>query len=353
MTLTALPPHEIALLLSGSAYLGWTEIEIDRGIDAACGTFDLQLTAREGTGLPEFPIRAGSACQIVLGGKPLITGYVDRVSRRIDKETRSLQVSGRDKACDLVDCSALNSPGSWRNARLEVIARALAEPFGVALTFTADTGKPLARFALQPGETAFAAIERLCRYRGLIAFSDGNGGLTIGNPAAGAIGAARCGAVTEGDNLLSLESEHDLSQVYSSYVIKGQASGSDKAHGKPVAQVKGEAADAAMPRPRSLLIVGEEQSDAKSLATRAKWEAQTRAARALRHTASVPGWFASGEVWQPGSRTRLTAPSHAADTDLLIERVRLMRSSEGGTTSELTLVPAEAWAQLAEEEPRT
>jgi len=345
-TFTSLPGHEIALVIDGQAYLGWTELTVDRGIDSLCGGFELTLTAREATALPDFPISAGAACAIALNGSALITGYIDRVTRSLDASSRGLQVSGRDKAADLVDCSALNSPGSWANATLETIARALADPFGVTLTFNTATGKALTKFALQQGETAFAAIERLCRYRGLIAWSDGNGGVTIGNPDAN----QRCGAVIEGDNLLKIESEHDVSQRFSSYVIKGQASGSDHANGKPVAQVKGSADDSAIARYRPLLVIGEEQSDANSLTVRAAWEAQTRAGRSHRHNVTVPGWFAGAEVWQPGARTRVLVPSHGLDTDLLIERVRLTRDASGGTVSELVLVSPQAWLQLAESE---
>lgn len=345
---TALPRHEISLVIGGEAFLGWTALSIDRGIDTLCGAFELELATRDGTGLPELPIADGAACAIVLGGAPLITGYVDRITRVLEKEGRSLRIGGRDKACDLVDCSAMNSPGSWRGLKLEAIANTLAEPFGIAVTIAADTGKPLVKFALQPGETAFAAIERLCRYRGLIAFSDGRGGVTIGNPDSG----LRCGAVIEGENVLSIETERDFSGRFSSYTVKGQASATDAAAGAVVAQVKGMASDAGVRRYRPLLIIGEEQSDASSLTLRAAWEAQTRAGRAIRHTVTVPGWFADGAglVWQPGARTRAVVHSHGLDGDLLIERVSLRRDNESGTVSELTLVPPEAWAQLAESE---
>ncbi len=351
----SLPRHEIALVLDGKAYLGWTALAIDRGIDTLTGSFELELTAKEKTGLPDFPVKAGDACEVALGGKALITGYVDAVSRSLAAEDRTLRVTGRDKAADLVDCSALNQPGSWRNAKLETIAKELAQPFGIALKFTGDTGGALKRFAIQPGETAWAAIERVARYRGLIAFSDGQGGVTVGNPDSG----RRAGRIAQGLNLLSIESGDNQAERFSVYVLKGQASGDDETNGKAVAQIKGEARDSGVKRHRPLLIVGEEQSDAASLEKRAKWEAVTRAARGETHSVSVPGWFggddvgsAAGPVWEPGARAELDVPSHKLSGDRLIERVRLVRD-DGGTRSELTLVPPEAWTQLAEPEPKT
>ena len=347
----ALPRHDVALVIGGTGYLGWTEVSIERSIDALVGSFTLTLAAKDATDAADFIIKAGDACQIVLGGKPLITGWVDKVDRDIDAETRSLTVTGRDKACDLVDCSAINKPGSWRNVTLTKIAQELAKPFGVSIAVTGDVGKPLSRFALQQGETAFAAIERLARYRGLIAFSDGRGGVIIGNPDSG----QKIGGLREGRNVLKATTSVDHTQLFSQYLVKGQASGSDERHGKTVAQVKGEASDSAVTRYRPLLIVGEEQSDSANLKKRAAWEKQTRAGRAESSQITVPSWFTdtsgSGAVWEPGKRADCQLPSNGVSGERLIERVVLTRTAEDGTRSEITAVPPDAWAQLAESEP--
>lgn len=348
----ALPRHDVALVVAGQAYTGWTALTIELGIDRLVGTFALELASRERTGADDWQIAAGDECQIVLGGQALITGYVDSVTRTLDSDQRSLAIAGRDKACDLVDCAALNKPGSWRVVKLEKIAAELAAPFGVAITFTGDSGKPLSRFALQQGETAWAAIERAARYRGLIAFSDGRGGVVVGNPDSG----QRSGRIAEGQNLLSISLDTDNSERFSQYVVKGQASGSDQRHGKVVAQIKGEASDAGIKRYRPMLVVGEEQSDAASLKKRADWEATVRAARAEKITARVPGWFAgngsaNGPVWQPGARAECAVPSVKLAGDRLIESLRLSRDADG-TRTELVLVPPAAWTQLAQNEKK-
>ncbi len=349
---TALPRHDVALLVAGQAYLGWTALTIELGIDRLIGSFSLELASRDRTAAQDWAVAAGDDCQIVLGGKALITGYVDSVSRGLEAEQHTLTVAGRDKACDLVDCAALNKPGSWRNVTLEKIAGELAAPFGVSIQFTSGSGKPLARFALQQGETAWAAIERAARYRGLIAFSDGQGGIKIGNPDSG----IRSGRIAEGNNLLSITAEVDHSQRFSQYVVKGQSSGTDDRHGKVVAQIKGEANDAGVTRYRPMMVIGEEQSDAASLKKRANWEATVRAARAEKATVSVPGWFAgdgsaNGPVWEPGARADCDAPSVKISGDRLIESLRLSRDDQG-TRTELVLVAPAAWTQLAEPEPK-
>ena len=77
-----------------------------------------------------------------------------------DRGAHTIAVRGRDATGDLVDCSAASKPGEWKDARLEEIASALCEPFGIRVTREVDTGAPFARFRIEEGESVFEAIER-------------------------------------------------------------------------------------------------------------------------------------------------------------------------------------------------
>lgn len=350
--MSTLSRNDVALWLDGNGWSGWSEVVIDRGIDAVAGGFSLKVTDRTETGGPISVIAAGASCRVSIGSQTLITGFIDTVNRSIDSESRAIEVQGRDLAGDLVDCSAMASPGMWRDQKLEVIAREIAAPFGIGIVVTADTGKPFARFAIQQGETAWTAIERMARYRGVIAWSLGDGSIRIGNPDTGKV----AGQIIQGENVLSAASSDDQGERFSDYTVKGQASGNDHRSGRAAAQVVARAQDSGIKRHRPLLVIAEEQADTASLWARAAWEAQTRAARGQKLQVTVPGWFAGndqdGPIWQPGSRAYVRIPGCNVDRALLIERVRLSRDAEGGTTSELVLAPPEAWAQLAEPEPK-
>lgn len=345
--MSVLPAHEVALEIGGLGYLGWTEIAVERSINAMSGSFDLTLASKEKTGAQDWPIEDGAMCRVLLGSEVLVTGYVDAVSRSIRESDRVLRVRGRDKAADLIDCSALNAPGSWSGKSLETIAKALLAPFDIALKIEGDVGSSFTKFALQPGESVFAAVDRLAHYRGLVAWSSGDGMLRIGNPDTG----ARTGRIVEGINVMDADASRDMSERYSQYVIKGQASGSDTRSGKTVAQIKGEASDGGVSRYRPLLVIAGEQSDKTTLGKRAAWEASVRYGRARPVHVTVPGWLTDdGTVWAPGARAACKIPSCKIDDDMLVERVRTVRNSDDGTVTYLDLVPPEAWTQLAESE---
>ncbi len=337
---------EVTLTIDGKRHVGWTAARIHRSLDAMTGAFELSLTRRERTEDEPRTIAAGAACTLSVDGETLISGWIDRVSPSRAKDSHSIAVTGRDRAADLVDCSAIASPGSWRNASMESIVRALVQPFGLAVHFTASTGRPIRKFAIQPGETVQAAIERLCRFRGLIYFSRADGSIEIGSPATG----ASIGRLIEGDNILEISADHDVSDRFGTYLVKGQAHGDDEANGRAVAQIKAQAKDAAVTRYRPLLIVAEDQGDKAALEKRAAWEANVRAAKGQTANVTVQGWTGpDGAIWRPNSRVDLSSPATYIESTMLIVAVDLMRD-EQGTVAILTLNRPEAWQQLAEPE---
>lgn len=351
MTITSntLPGLDIQLEVDGIAYSGWTSVEIERGIDQIAGSFSLTLASRERTVAEDWPIADGAECRVTLAGEVLITGFVDRLTRFLDPEARGIEIGGRDRTCDLVDCSSVHSPGSWVNRRLEEIAAELTEPFGIDIDLMGQsTGAPFAKFALQQGETVFNAIERMARYRGLVAWSIGDGTVRIGNPDSGDL----LGYFNEGANVVAASGSRQSRDRYSDYIVKGQASGSDDRNGAAVAQVIAQARDEGVSRYRPLVIIGEEQSDRASLEQRARWEAAVRAGRATPAQIVTPGWLdAFGSPLAIGLRARCDVPSADITGELLVERVAFSRDAENGTQTTLDLVPPEAWTRLPEPEP--
>jgi prophage tail gpP-like protein len=333
----------VTLAIDGQRYEGWKAVRITRAIDTLSGDFSLQLTDRERQGADRLKLRAGSACEVQVDGETLITGFIDRVIASIDGGSHSLSIDGRDKSADLIDCSAVPKFSSWVNVPLETIASQIAAPFGITITARASTKPAIRRFALQQGESVFAAIDRLCRYRGLLAVSTADGMIELVTPMQGTASMR----IEEGENALALSITHDVSERFSEYLLKGQSSGDDMLSGKAAAGPSGKASDPGVKRYRPLLLIGEEQSDADGLARRAKWEATTRAARAQEASVTVQGWrMANGALWNRNVIAQLVAPSLYVDAPMLVTSATLERSDRGTVTS-LLMSPPEAYSQLA------
>lgn len=338
----ALPAPRATLKIDGQRYEGWTKLSIVRSIESLCGSFVFEIAAREYTDRPRWPLRSGAECVVEVDGEVVITGYIDDINPQFDDSSYSIGIIGRDRSADLVDCSAVHKPGSWTGKRIEAIAAELAKPFGIDVVAKADTGEAVKRFAIQQGESAYAAIERLARFRGLLAVTNAAGQIELIRPGAGAIVAD----LVEGQNILSGGANHDVRDRFSDYIVKGQSSGDDQVNGKAAAAIKADARDAAVARYRPLLIVAEDQATTANLRKRAAFEASTRAAKGQRATIPVIGWRApNGELWRPDQLVSVKSPFLLIDGKMLIVEVNLVKDDRG-TVTELTLTPPEAMSLL-------
>lgn len=115
----------VTLKVDGMEYRGWLDVRIARGVDRAAADFTLSVTRQY------WPIKPGSACEVWIGQDKLITGWVDEVNPSHSGGERKIEVKGRSRTADLIDCSAVNKPGQWSNQSLQRIADDLAGPYGV------------------------------------------------------------------------------------------------------------------------------------------------------------------------------------------------------------------------------
>lgn len=333
-------PDVVTLKVGGQLFEGWTTIEVAKGIKNPAGAFSLEYAER--TDQPGAPrrIRSGDACEVLIGGQTVVTGWVDATNPAIDAGTRSMRVEGRDKAGDLVDCSALNTPGVWRGRTLIQIAADLTAPFGIAISARADVGAPFKSFAVQQGETVWEALERLAQFRGLLAVSTPAGAVEFIRP-----GLTRAGfSLVQGENLLAASASHDARDRFSKYLLKGQSAGDDEVNGEAAAAPSATVTDPAITRHRPLLVVAEDQATLASLAARAGWEASVRAARGEMVDLTVQGWRDPlGEIWRADLIVPVSAPWVDVEGDMLIADVTFGLSEGLGSTTTLTCAPPAAY----------
>jgi prophage tail gpP-like protein len=245
-------------------------------------------------------------------------------------------VYGRDAVGDLIDCSAALRPGRWENRTLTQIAADICRPFGIAVTATADVGPVFAAFAVQPGESAFEAIERACRFRGVLPISDGRGGLVLAEPSTERLSVA----LVQGENILAASAALSFRDRFSAYTALGQAAGMDESTPEQNASPAGRATDPGVTRYRPLIVIAEESADAAGLARRAVWEAAVRRGRSSRAVITVQGWSHPGGVWAPNRRVLVRAPWLQLDAEMLIVSVHLLRDASG-TRAEIEVCPPE------------
>ena len=340
----------------GREFSGWESISVVRNLNAAAGSWTLTVSDR----LP-WPLLPSDRIQIRMAGKLVLTGSVDAIEASSGSGEHRVRVSGRDLTAILIDSSALNDPGEWFDIGLVDLATELCDPFGIRLS--TDLGAiglgELANFdhfKLQPGESAWNAIERACRLRAVLAHATEKGELKL---VQGGLSGAADESLIEGPyegydprdarpgNLLRTQIRYSHADRYNLYVVRGQRSGDDSGWGEDIALSEGRAFDPEISEERMLLVLAEGQVTFSSAADRAQWEATQRAAKSSTVTCQLAGWRQNAHpfaaLWSVNLRVSVQVPSLQLDAGMLIEQVQFTRSLREGTRTSLRLVRSDAF----------
>ena len=394
--------NQVRLVVGGAEFSGWMKIRIEAGIERQARSFEFSVTDRWlGAGSkPAFltrRIQPFDACQVFIGNDLVLTGFVDATPMQYDGTRVTVSIRGRSKTCDLVDCSppdggtvpssstavswadvkgkngktgtvvkpAASHTNVWRNAKLEVIAAALAAPYRVRVLTEIDTGAPILEHQVQVGETVFESMDRLMRLRHVLSTDNEKGDLVLMD--VGSSGNATT-ALELGKNIREATTELDFKAVMSRYVVKGQRAGNDEDFGQDANEVEGdddqEAAfeggttessapltssvlDARSKRFRVLVLKQTGQADAGTCQDRALYERAHRAAKALETIYTVAGWRQEdGSLWVPNLLVRVRDPLIGFDQTMVIAEVHY-KLDEHGLRCQLRVGPPEGYRSKA------
>lgn len=342
-------------VLTGAREVPYLDLVVERAIDAACASFAATIPpGAAGMLKPQTQVRIEQGADLVFQGR------VDAVNiRRTPSTGTTVRVGGRDLAADLVDCSVAGDDGEWIGLTVRQIADLLAAPYVVPIESAGADGPPIPVFSTSPGETVWQAIERACRIRGLLAYTDERGVLQIAPPAAGSSSLGLLGLAIQESDCEAIELSLNDADRFRIYRAIAQDSGRDSSWGDSAILVEGNALDTGVGRERRLVVLVESAGANDDAQTRAQWEATVRAARAQVLELTVPGWrnrtdlngTAVGALW----RINHLVPVNVLGINgkLLLSSVRLRAGQAGeGMTAQLQLVRRDAYIPQPELEPK-
>lgn len=318
---------------------GWERLSITRGIERIPNSFDLQMSGK----VPDMEyveVIEGSECQVFIGDDVVVTGYVDRVISIISDNQHIIQVVGRGKCQDLVDCSATYQGMQFKNMTAESIAAALCENFKINVVSEVKTDVVFVQ-NINLGETAAAVIERVCRVAQLLYYENQYGDLVLSRERNDAV----VGALTQGFNVESATFVKGIDQRYSDYIIvmpNAQLT-SDISNGASINYRVFE--DSSVPRYRPLYIIPDD-GDAGFVTAekRANWEHNRRFARSRMLRVTVTDWRdISGVLYRPNTQIQVNIPRLRIEwANWLIGEVTY-RIDETGTRCDLLVMPIGAF----------
>lgn len=327
--------EEIRLLVNGRSINGWLQSSVERSLESLAGVFSIPVAFAPG----QTPlIKRQDEVKVVVGSETVVSGYVLAAEPFYDAKTIGLRVSGRDRAGDLVRCSATHKGGQWKNTKLDRIIKDLCEPFGLKVTVEADIGSPLSEFRLSLGESVLDAISRAARIRGVLVMSDSTGGVVITRA-----GRNRAPAqIRRGLNVISMDgigSDERRHSIYTVYGQGGMAVDFDQAR-----QVKAQSKDAEILRHLPLVINADGNVTQADLQALVDHTARVRRGHAYGFRYMVQGWTVGGKPWPVNARVPIfddVAGLYGAEW--LICSARMSCDLRKGPVTELVVRPIEAY----------
>ena len=346
------------LLIDGRRYGGWTSARVTRGLTRCATDFEIEVSERWAGQSQPWQILPFAKCEIFAGADRLMTGYVDRYAASGSATTHSVRITGRSKTMDLIDCMPDIASGQFSGYTLAAIARAIAAVFGIEVVVqTPHADRTIPNANLEPAETAWAFLERLCRLVGVLATDDEHGRLVLTN-----VGETKAlGALVYGRNITNYSGGPSGEKRWSHYILKGQAgigggggggalwsgAGGIYSPGAPAGAVQTaqrvETRDPDVPRYRPHIGLAESQMTLDQMRHRVEWQKRFAFGQSIAATITVPGWRQpNNTLWRVNQMVAVDCEMLGVKQDLLISAIT-WSLSEAGHETEFTLNPPAAF----------
>lgn len=336
---------KIALHIGGVVCSTWDDLSLDSDIGVPADAFSFSWFDAEQDVLPDH-VKAGSNCTVTCNGETVLTGILDRIGQSVGRTGLNTNLSGRDLAGQLIDCSAPIDAAA--NLSLsELIKRYVTGGDLASLPITlGQVSKDWlkGKTGVDVGETIWDVLSAAAQASGQYVWLSADGALMIGNPfdvPQPSVKPAFClynDERYEQNNVLDADYQHDISNAFSTFEIVGQ-------------NAKGGNFKAKATSDRVLLkrqkVISDGRSDTQA-------EAEQFAKKALSDalldstdlTLSVSGWTYQGQPWRTGWQVSFDSnvlPRTSGDWVIYGRTLQLSRANS--KTTELRLKRREDWMQ--------
>lgn len=334
---------KISLIIAGKEFdKDWNQIRVTRSLDTLCGSFEFNATQRSPFNMSEWPIQMGVECSVKVAGKLVITGYIEDININYDKDSHTVQIAGRDKTADLVDCTRVGSQNDmWsfiEGQKISYIIKKLIEPHNIELVIDKSAEEEAKKsfnksVKFDEGAPLIDSILQIVKKYNLFPITTPEGKLLLTTGDA----TKQAGTILErGINILSGGLKQSNKEVYSVYLSVGQSGGKDNISPKNFTYKSIFDGDFGLiTRYRPLANIPDVGGDTKRARDYAYWEAKYRAANARLLGYSVQGWTQlNGDLWEPHSLVFVTDELfNNATRQFLINACEYLQTEKGTITS--------------------
>ncbi len=298
---------KLQLKVGNKKYSGWENIVIVKSMDSMAHNFAMDICKSTG-----IDIKDDDIVQILKDDEVFLTGYIDGITIRISDTKQPMQITGRSKTADLIDCN-IEVNKQYNKQNIKQIISDLIKPFNISVSSSLAL-KPLEIFNTKVGETYFDAINRLCKQTNTLPVSDNFGNIEIIKNQK-----IKISRVMKDGDFKEVNYPKKLDKRFSSYTYKKEDIDTDVTDGV----VK----DDTVKRYRPFVEVNTDDKDNADLA---KWEKNKNKAEEANITAIIKDWDI--EI-----NTIIKLETSVVNNSFLVKDI-IYTKNENGTVCDLTLI---------------
>jgi len=344
-------PQEVASIkVKGKNYLNWQTVSVTRsGVDLFPKfAFTAAAPAESAPDFASMKLGIGDPCEVILGGRQAVSeGRITGRQPAYDAKEHGLQITGTTRSQVIARATVDHNQGEFNGYSLSQIANAVLKPYGVKFSLkgdTTDADKAFPKVNVLAGESVFAFIERLCRFRNIYLLP-GQGADIVGYRLK-----AKSGAIAEleeGRNVLAANAVFAYEDAFSEIQAIGQQPGNDQTFGDASRDVTATVKNSAVTEHAPYHLIAEMPGDQTDMRMRAQHENGFNLANQINVNIKVQGWFKDqNSLWLEHIGDVVSVYSPMLFTkDRMQLAIQAVTASQGpqGTTTDISLVLPEAF----------
>lgn len=348
------------LEVNGVQYTQFEQATTEIRLDALSNTFSFTAI---GTDSNRPPFKVGDSCRVYVNDEIVLTGHIEVIDGSYDAGSHVITYSGRDKTGDFIDSTISSLSDLGTSISLKSIIEKVLNNIGLDIDVI-DNAEPN-KFnpaediaAPEPGENAFAFVEKLARKRQVILTSNSDGNIVIEQtPGETLIHALQNIIGAENNNILSASFSYDTTGRFNLYKMSSglnlsPLSGSIST--KDIVNQNASVIDANIRAGRQLVLVPEGSYSSAENGKRAQWESRIRQARGQLYSAVVQGYTPPDfdDLWKVNTVIGVADDLAGVNAEMMINSITYNLDTSTGRTTTLSLVEQNAY-NLQLQEPVT
>lgn len=290
--------NEIRLVIAGLEATGWDQVLIDSQIDTPAENWSFTLFEKGGLAL-SADIKGSAKVQVYHANQLILTSVTDKITEAVSRDGYGLQISGRDLAGQLIDCSVPIFNG--RQITLEELVGRYILSGDLGSLFQDVRIQNNAwlknKVSVEPGESLWDSLTKAAQITGQHVWLDPDGTLQIGDPFANPYHVQTplrlIRPLNNSNNVLSLQYENDVSGVFSDIKVLSQDSNATSILSETTAQTQYDY------KRLKIVTLGDVETEAEAEAALEKIK-KDNDLEAHTLTATVAGWMIDGKLWSTG-----------------------------------------------------